>query len=193
MTLTLQRPQSGPQEPQWSAPRVVGLSRRAARRRAAAVSVGLLVLVFAAVKVAGDASSPPPPAPVAPAGTATADGLTPQLARAIRLAQEAAAADGVDLQLTSGWRSAQRQAQLHAEAVEKYGSVEKARQWVLPPEESEHVAGRAVDVGPEAGIAWLREHGVRFGLCQRYANEPWHFERLAGAKGSVCPPLEPHP
>jgi D-alanyl-D-alanine carboxypeptidase len=64
---------------------------------------------------------------------------------------------------------------------------------VLPPEESEHVTGRAVDVGPEAGIAWLREHGVRFGLCQRYANEPWHFERLAGAKGSACPPMEAHP
>jgi hypothetical protein len=32
--------------------------------------------------------------------------------------------------------------------------------------------------------------GVRFGLCRRYANEWWHFERLAPAIGQRCPPLE---
>lgn len=189
MTLTMQRPT----EPQLSAPREVEVSRRVARRRAAAVAAGVVLLACAAVAVAGDDEQPELPAPVAPTGVASADGLTPQLARAVRLAREAAAADGVELQITSGWRSAERQAQLHAEAIEKYGSAAKARRWVLPPEESEHVTGRAVDVGPEQGIAWLREHGVRFGLCQRYANEPWHFERLAGAKGSACPALEPHP
>lgn len=97
------------------------------------------------------------------------------------------------MQVTSGWRSAERQAELHREAIEKYGSANKARQWVLPAEESEHVRGGAVDVGPPAAVTWLEQHGVRFGLCQRYANEPWHFERLAGAKGSVCPAMEPHP
>jgi len=48
-------------------------------------------------------------------------------------------------------------------------------------------------MGPARGVAWLRENGVRFGLCQRYANEPWHFERLAGARGSDCPALQAHP
>lgn len=189
MTLTMQRPA----EPRWSEPRVVGVSRAVARRRAAAVAVGVVLLAGTAVVVADEEEKPEVPVPVAPTGVASAEGLTPQLARAVRLAREAAAVEGVQLQITSGWRSAERQAQLHAEAIEKYGSAAKARRWVLPPEESEHVTGRAVDVGPEAGIAWLREHGVRFGLCQRYANEPWHFERLAGAKGSACPPLEPHP
>jgi len=67
-----------------------------------------------------------------------------------------------------------------------------ARRWVLPPGESAHVRGGAVDVGPESGARWLEQHGVRFGLCRRYDNEPWHFERLAAAKGSTCPRREPH-
>ena len=52
--------------------------------------------------------------------------------------------------------------------------------------------GEAVDVGPTTGADWLREHWERFGLCRRYANEPWHFERLAGATGSTCPDLQAH-
>lgn len=184
-------------EPRWSEPRVERSPRVRARRRACVtLVVALAASSWAVAHATGDPEQEDTPAPVsgtAPTGVATAEGLTPALARSVRLAVEAAAADGVDLQITSGWRSAERQAQLHAEAIEKHGSAEQARQWVLPPEESEHVAGRAVDVGPEAGIAWLRVHGVRFGLCQRYANEPWHFERLAGAKGSSCPPMEPHP
>lgn len=183
-------------EPRWSEPRVVRSPRVRARRRAVATLVAGLATGSWGLAQATGASQQEPRPPVtgtAPTGVATAEGLTPALARSVRLAVEAAAADGVDLQITSGWRSAQRQAQLHAEAIEKHGSVERARQWVLPPEESEHVTGRAVDVGPEAAAAWLRSHGVRFGLCQRYANEPWHFERLAGAKGSACPPLEAHP
>ena len=63
---------------------------------------------------------------------------------------------------------------------------------MLPPAESEHVRGEAVDVGPEEGARWLRRNGVRFGLCQRYDSEPWHFELLAAAKGSTCPAREPH-
>ena len=94
--------------------------------------------------------------------------------------------------MTSGWRSARHQARLHAEAVAKHGSSAAARQWVLPPDESEHVRGAAVDVGPPAAASWLDEHGVRFGLCPRYDDEPWHFERLAPAVGSRCPARQPH-
>jgi D-alanyl-D-alanine carboxypeptidase len=131
-------------------------------------------------------------APVVPDGVGDMAGLTPAMRRAVTRAQAAAAADGVELRVTSGWRSRERQRQLYVEAIAKYGSPERARRWVLPPEESEHVAGRAVDVGPESGARWLEEHGVRFGLCRRYDNEPWHFERLAVARGSVCPPRQPH-
>jgi hypothetical protein len=34
-------------------------------------------------------------------------------------------------------------------------------------------------------------NGARFGLCQIYANEIWHFELAADAQGS-CPPLRPN-
>lgn len=134
-----------------------------------------------------------PQTPDVPSGVGDVSRLTPAMKRSVRRAVAAAAADGVELRVTSGWRSREHQAELFAAAVRKYGSAQQARRWVLPPDESAHVRGQAVDVAPEAGSAWLRRNGERFGLCQRYANEPWHFERLAGAKGSKCPALEPHP
>jgi LAS superfamily LD-carboxypeptidase LdcB len=130
--------------------------------------------------------------PVAPTGVGDTSHLKPALQRAVDRAIAAAAADGVELQVTSGWRSRDEQAQLFADAVRKYGSAERASHWVLPPDRSEHVRGAAVDVGPPSGARWLERHGVRFGLCRRYLNEPWHFERLAAAKGSVCPAMEAH-
>ncbi|NED95334.1 M15 family metallopeptidase [Phytoactinopolyspora alkaliphila] len=105
--------------------------------------------------------------------------------QAIRAAAEA----GLSLTVTSGWRSHDYQQGLFDEAVHRHGSAEVARQWVLPPDESMHVRGLAVDVGPEDAAAWLAEHGWRFGLCQRYANEPWHFEPTT-APGGACPDLE---
>ena len=131
-------------------------------------------------------------APVAPGGAGDAGDLTPALRRAVGRAIAAAAADGVELRVTSGWRSRDQQQRLFAEAVARYGSRSVARQWVLPPGESAHVRGEAVDVGPAAGAAWLQDNGVRFGLCRRYINESWHFERLAAARGSACPSREPH-
>lgn len=157
-----------------------------------------LLLVLPLAVVASRASQPDagvparPPAPVAPAGTGDVTRLTPAVRRSVDLAIAAARADGVELRVASGWRSAEHQRRLHAEAVAKYGSAAAARRWVLPPEESAHVRGEAVDVAPPSGADWLARHGVRYGLCRRYANEPWHFERLAGPKGSACPPLEPH-
>ena len=132
------------------------------------------------------------PVPVAPEGVGDVTRLTPAVRRAVDRAIAAAAAEGVELRVTSGWRSAARQQQLYDQAVAKYGSPAKARRWVLPPEESEHVQGAAVDIGPVAGARWLDQHGVSYGLCRRYDNEPWHFELLAPHKGQPCPAREPH-
>ena len=132
------------------------------------------------------------PNAVAPNNTGDVRHLTPKLRSAITRAIAAAHDDGVDVRVTSGYRSEARQQQLYQEAIAKYGSAELARRWVLPPNESAHVRGEAVDVGPATGADWLREHGERFGLCQRYANESWHFEHLAGATGSTCPDLQAH-
>jgi len=121
-----------------------------------------------------------------------AEAIDPPLSRALAKAQIAARAAGLHLQVTSGARSAATQQQLYDQAIVKYGSTEEARRWVLPPAESAHVKGLAVDLGPREAAAWLEKHGVRYGICRRYVNEWWHFERLAPAIGQPCPALEPY-
>lgn len=36
--------------------------------------------------------------------------------------------------------------------------------------------GDAVDIGPSDAAAWLSRQGGRYGLCQIYGSEPWHYE-----------------
>jgi LAS superfamily LD-carboxypeptidase LdcB len=117
--------------------------------------------------------------------------LDPALLDAIERAANAAAADGVILGLTSGWRSPEFQQRLFDDAVAQYGSADIASQYVASPQVSKHVIGKAVDVGPTDADKWLLRNGQEFGLCQIYANEIWHFE-LASDYGGVCPPLRPN-
>lgn len=117
--------------------------------------------------------------------------LDPALLNAVQLAANSAAAEGITIGLTSGWRSPEFQQQLFDDAVVQYGSIEIASQYVASPTVSKHVVGKAVDIGPTAADHWLLTNGQRFGLCQIYANEIWHFE-LASDYGGVCPPLRPN-
>lgn len=117
-----------------------------------------------------------------------AEGLDAELADRFAAAQTAAAADGVELTLTSGWRSADEQQRIVDSTLERYGATEGHR-WVLRPEDSAHVQGLAVDVGPTEGAYWLQQHGPGLGLCPTYANEVWHFEKLPDG-AAQCP--EPH-
>jgi hypothetical protein len=117
--------------------------------------------------------------------------LDPLVRSAIQDAARAAAAEGVDVRLTSGWRSKGFQQRLFDDAVVTYGSVDAASQFVASPEASMHVFGRAVDVGPAAADEWMIRNGPRFGLCQIYANEIWHFELAVDDQGN-CPPLRPN-
>ena len=57
------------------------------------------------------------------------------------------------------------------------------------PGTSVHEAGGAVDIGPDDSARWLSEHGAAYGLCQIYANEPWHYELRAEARDRGCPPM----
>lgn len=114
------------------------------------------------------------------------DRLDPDLLDAVLAAAEDAEADGVDLRVTSGWRSRAHQERLFDEAVEKHGSVEQASRWVASPESSAHVTGDAVDIGPTDGAIWVGQHGAAHGLCQTFANEMWHFE-LRTTPGGRCP------
>ena len=114
--------------------------------------------------------------------------LDPPLLAAIQNAARSAASNGVDLEITSGWRTKGFQQRLFDDAVRTYGSVETAQQFVASPDASRHVVGQAVDVGPADADNWLIRNGSRFGLCQIYANEIWHFELAADQNGN-CPPL----
>nr|WP_264067104.1 M15 family metallopeptidase [Mycolicibacterium komossense] len=114
--------------------------------------------------------------------------LDPALLAAIQNAATAAAADGITMTITSGWRSPEFQQQLLDDAVQTYGSFAAARQYVQTPAMSKHVIGEAVDIGGQDADRWLIANGTRFGLCQIYANELWHFELAADGQGN-CPPL----
>ncbi|AQT82251.1 peptidase [Mycolicibacterium litorale] len=114
--------------------------------------------------------------------------LDPRLLDAIQHAATAASADGVVMTITSGWRSPEFQQRLLDEAVTTYGSMAAARQYVQTPAASKHVVGQAVDVGGVGADQWLIANGARFGLCQIYANELWHFELATDAAGN-CPAL----
>ena len=117
--------------------------------------------------------------------------LDPLLLNAIRDAARSAQAQGIDITITSGWRSKGFQQRLFDDAVRRYGSVEIAQQFVASPEASRHVVGEAVDIAGNGASDWLIRNGAQFGLCQIYANENWHFELATDGNGR-CPPLRPN-
>ena len=120
--------------------------------------------------------------------------LHPLLATRFSVAQSFARADGVELSLTSGFRSLTRQQMLFDREVVIRGSESEAAKWVLPPKFSKHPRGLAIDVNYPDGRAealWLERNGSRFGLCRVYANEWWHFEGVI-APGQACPELAPN-
>jgi hypothetical protein len=180
------------------------------RRRAAAfvvlgvcgvalLAVGLLAAVTAAAAIATRQFSPTAADGLIAAGsTVTADDggipavaqLESSLREALRAASAAAEADGVRLDITSGWRSPAYQRWLFEEAVSTYGDAETAGRFVASAEDSTHVTGRAVDIGSGEGQRWLGAEGWRWGLCRVYENEPWHVERATEA-GKACPPMLP--
>ena len=135
-----------------------------------------------------------------PAGTTVFDDAVPGVAKldpallgALRHAARDAAQDGVRFVVDSGWRSPAYQEHLRHEAASKYGSEREAARWVASPSKSAHVSGDAVDLGPAAATPWLSEHGAAYGLCQIYANEPWHYELRPGAVEQGCPRMYADP
>jgi hypothetical protein len=93
----------------------------------------------------------------------------------------ASAEAGVALPLTSGFRSQEKQNQLRAEAVKKYGSEEAASKWVAKT--SIHTTGNAADfsMGGDAKKFWdsnpkLVEAMEKQGLHRPLGHEAWHWE-----------------
>ncbi|NUR57136.1 MAG: peptidase M15 [Catenulispora sp.] len=120
-------------------------------------------------------------------------GLTPGTRAALASATEAAGHAGLKLIVNSGYRSAAYQQRVFDCWVTQTGSTQAAREHALPPNESAHVGGYAIDVVPAAAASWLEESKGSYGLCRRYANEAWHFEYQASYKQSGCPALLSHP
>lgn len=112
---------------------------------------------------------------------------------------QAAQAEGVNLRITSAYRSPEKQAELWEAALAKYGSPEAARKWVAPPGKSMHNSGLAVDFAGPGGLLrdanspeaqWIKANAQRFGLDVPMEWEPWQVE-LAGARGGrSSSPLE---
>jgi zinc D-Ala-D-Ala carboxypeptidase len=119
--------------------------------------------------------------------------LDSDLLGALRQAATDAADDGVEFYVDSGWRSPEYQERLLHAAVSEYGSEGEAVRWVATPDTSAHVSGDAVDIGHFDATAWLSEHGAKYGLCQIYGNEPWHYELRPEAIDHGCPPMYADP
>jgi pSer/pThr/pTyr-binding forkhead associated (FHA) protein len=102
--------------------------------------------------------------------------LDPALIKALRRAAADAADEGIDIYVDSGWRSPAYQKTLFDQAIVKYGSRSEASRWVGTPTGSGHVTGDAVDIARSDAQKWLSKNGARYGLCQIYRNEPWHYE-----------------
>jgi soluble lytic murein transglycosylase-like protein len=102
--------------------------------------------------------------------------MRPDTASAFDALAAAARRAGIDLSITSAYRSDSEQAKLFAAHPDP--------NWVAPPGHSRHRDGTELDLGPPSAYAWLAANAHRFGFIKRYANEPWHFGLMAAAAGS---------
>jgi hypothetical protein len=93
--------------------------------------------------------------------------MRPDVARAFDRMERAAAGDGLQLIVNSGFRSDAEQARLYAAHPDP--------RWVAPPGKSLHRLGTELDLGPKAAYGWLASNAGRFGFIQRYSWEPWHY------------------
>ncbi|PRB14847.1 M15 family metallopeptidase [Microbacterium sp. MYb62] len=119
--------------------------------------------------------------------------LDPALLAALQRAASDAEGEGITFRVNSGWRTPALQARMLQDAIAQYGSEDEARRWVATPETSEHVTGDAVDLGPWSALDWLAQRGSRYGLCQIYANEAWHYELRPDAVDEGCPEMMADP
>jgi D-alanyl-D-alanine carboxypeptidase len=121
--------------------------------------------------------------------------LAPRAARSWQRLAEAAARDGVVLQVVSAFRGCEYQLGIVRRKLESGQSIDTILRVSAAPGYSEHHSGRALDVTTpgcraledeferSAAFAWLRRHARRFGFHLSYprrnphgiAYEPWHW------------------
>jgi hypothetical protein len=91
-------------------------------------------------------------------------GMRPDVAQAFDRMAAAARAAGVQLLVTSAFRSDAEQAILFARRPDP--------KWVAPPGQSLHRYATELDLGPSTAYGWLAANARRFGFVQRYSWEP---------------------
>ena len=108
--------------------------------------------------------------------------MCPVVGEAFDAMDAAAHGGGVDLSVTSGFRSDAEQAVLFARHPDP--------KWVAPPGRSRHRDATELDLNMGAGgsaHAWLAANATRFGFVQRYSWEPWHYGYLPGCGAGSAP------
>jgi hypothetical protein len=93
--------------------------------------------------------------------------MRPDVALAFDRMERAARAHGVELLITSAFRSDAEQAELFRRNPDP--------RWVAPPGTSLHRYATELDLGPPAAHPWLAANAERFHFVQRYSWEPWHY------------------
>jgi hypothetical protein len=92
-----------------------------------------------------------------------------QIAKQFDAMVAAAKQDGVNITITSGFRSRAEQERLYAAYKNGTGNL------AAKPGTSNHESGDALDLGPPSAYGWLKQNAGRFGFKNRVAGEPWHY------------------
>jgi D-alanyl-D-alanine carboxypeptidase len=87
--------------------------------------------------------------------------MRPDTAAAFDRLAAAARRAGIELSVTSGYRSDAEQARLFAAHPDP--------KWVAPPGRSLHRLGTELDLGPPGAYGWLAANAPRFGFVKRYS------------------------
>lgn len=102
--------------------------------------------------------------------------MCPAVAAAFDQMDRAIHAAGMDLVVTSAFRSDAEQAVLFARHPDP--------RWVAPPGRSRHRNSTELDLVVGGGVhGWLVQHASAFGFAQRYSWEEWHWGYLPGCGG----------
>lgn len=92
-----------------------------------------------------------------------------QIAKQFDAMVAAAKQDGVNITITSGFRSRAEQERLYAAYKNGTGNL------AAKPGTSNHESGDALDLGPPSAYGWLKQNAGRFGFKNTVAGEPWHY------------------
>lgn len=121
--------------------------------------------------------------------------LTANTAIAWEMLRKTAAAEGIELQLVSGFRSIENQTSIIRRKLAKGQPIQDILKSSAAPGYSEHHTGRAIDVTTPGSVpleevfegttayAWLRREAENFGFRMSYPRdnphgvvfEPWHW------------------